>query len=116
RIRLRCIAPDDYLFIQIRPTSIALVKKIGSTWTTLDSETISTTANQWYTLRAEYVGANATVWRSTEGALETPVLTTAAAEPLTTTLVAIAINDAGQGATAYQFDNVRVLADDLSTT
>lgn len=115
-MRLKSIVPDDQLFIQIRPTLITLVKKINGVWTVLDSQAVTTTEDQWYTLRAEYEGSDVTVWRSTDGELETEILTTSSAEPTTSSLVALSVHDSGGGATAYEFDNVRVLADDLSTT
>src|SRR5690606_38753091 len=91
RARLRCTASDDFLYVLIRPTAVYLGKKLSGVWTSLGSTTVTTTQNQWYTIRAEYDGANVTLWRSTEGELETQLLTTSSAAPTTTNFTALEI-------------------------
>src|SRR5690606_2672025 len=109
----RYLSGDDNLAILIAPGAIILYSTVSGTSTTLDYETFSTTQDQWYTLRIVCDGSDVTVWRSTEGELETEVLSTSSAAPTTTDAVLMGIVNDTMSNSPFEFDNIRILADDL---
>lgn len=107
---------DDNLAILIAPGAIILYSTVSGTATTLDYETFNTTQDQWYTLRIVCDGSNVTVWRSTEGELESEVLSTSSAAPTTTDAVLFGIVNSTMSNSPFEYDNIRILADDLDNT
>jgi RHS repeat-associated protein len=107
---------DDYLSVLVLPGYLELRSAVNGTVTALDTASIGTTDGQWYTLRAQCDGANVTVWRSTPGELETAVLTTTAAVPLTTSYLTFGLYNSTGSTSPFQYDNIRIFSDSLSTT
>lgn len=111
-VYFRC-SSGSYAYARIQPTQMQLMQYSGGQYTTFQTNTNATSSyNTWYNLRIVADGANIQVYRNQDGAMEELVLSTTAATVTSTQMVRIGMSSS----CTYRFDDIRIIADDLSNT
>jgi RHS repeat-associated protein len=112
-IHCRHVDGSNLIAVEIQPDRLRLVENVSGTGTVQDLNTSATSSEDvWYNLRIEAVGGDVTVWRWADGELAAQVLEMTGATIDTTSTCLIAVNPSYD----YDFDDIRILSDDLSNT